>query len=248
MKKSKILKLSFLPLVVLGIFGINLLFSHPVHTLNFTFFEAPQQGGYNPWNHSANTAKHNAWLAAIGEAPDYREDWEGNNWSNGKMFDSQLTPITFGGGAKFSNLGPDGSSRAYASNNANDNLGGTQPIGNLAWRGHETNTSTINFGSNLADYLGFYIFDTDHPSTKVTYNIEFSDGTRESIVGKNAYQNHYLFVGFVNTHSTAAFKKFWITSYKTSRYGIDELEWAIAPFPNLLIPNLPFPNLALYFF
>ena len=213
------------------IFGIILAFATTAHAINFTFFESPTFGGYSQWNHPDNVNTRNAWLSAVGETPDYREDWEGNDWNgnpwvNGEMFDIQIVPTAiFGGGTTFSNVGPDTTSRAYASDGSSGKLGGAPPIGKLSWRGNEGNLSTIDFGPTLADYVGFYIFDTDHWNTVVTYYIQFEDGSIESIVGKNAYQSRYLFVGFVNNHPTYDFEKFWIHAHVASQYGIDELEW-----------------------
>lgn len=231
MRTSSYWRMNFVCFAVWGILGSVLLLPTPVSALNFRFFESPQEGGYATWNHSANVSTRNTWLAAAGETPDYYEDfegtdWRGRPWQNGRVFDSQLTSAVFEGGARFSNVGPDKSSRAYASNGASCALGCARPIGSLSWRGHETNTSTMSFGSNPVDYLGFYIFDTDHPPvTRVTYNIQFTDGTVESIRGSNAYNNRYLFVGFLNTHASASIAKFWIGSHVTSRYGIDNIGW-----------------------
>jgi hypothetical protein len=50
-------------------------------------------------------------------------------------------------------------------------------------------------------------------------------------VGKRAAQSQYLFVGFVNTHPTANFEKFWIEPYAASYFGIDEIEWGSSTTP-----------------
>ncbi len=66
----------------------------------------------------------------------------------------------------------------------------------------------------------------------------------ESIFGKDAYQSRYLFVGFVNTHLTENFSKFWIDSVATSRYGIDEVEWGNNEAPPEF-PPVPEPSTVL---
>ncbi len=225
MKKKLITGLA-MGLFVFGIAG-------SASATGFTFFEAPAVGGYLAWNDPGNISTHDAWLAAVGENSDYSENFEGNGWSNGDVFDSQVTSTAFGGGATFSNVGaPDPNWYAYASDGSANALGGSRPIGNLSWRSNGNVDATINFGSGGADYLGFYIFDTDHPpATKVTYNVQYTDGTIESIVGGDAYQNRYLFVGFVNNLDTASFERFWIDGVATSRYGIDELEWGSSTVP-----------------
>jgi len=187
---------------------------------SFSFFQGPETGGY-----SGGLTAHNDWLSATGEpAPDYYENFEGNDWYHGQVFDSQTTSITFGDDTQFSNVGPDSSSRARTSNGGSCDLGCASPIGTLSWRGNQGNDSTINFGADLTDYLGFWIFDIDHGAS-VTYTIQFADGSQESVAGAGTGNLKYRFVGFVNEHASSHFEKFWVDAPSHSRFGIDELEW-----------------------
>ena len=191
--------------------------------VRFTFFEAPSEKGSPNWFDPDNINTYNAWRAAIGETPDYGEDWDGNDWLgtpwvNNTLFDVQDVPTAvFVDGIMFSNVGTDSSRHARS----DDNPGGTDAIDRFAWKGHESGESTIFF-PNLVDYLGFYTFDTDKP---VIYFLEYSDGVVESVDGKETDEDRYRFVGFVNNHPTEQIAKFWMVAERGSRYGIDELEW-----------------------
>ena len=190
---------------------------------NITFFEAPSATGSTPWNHADNINTYNAWRTAIGETPDFGEDWDGNDWLGNPwvdnvIFDVQDVPgAVFVDGVTFSNVGADSDKHAKA----DANPGSTLAIDLFAWMGDNSGESTIFF-PNHVDYLGFYTFDTDKP---VTYNLQFTDGTMESIAGKETDADRYRFVGFVNDHPTEHIAKFWVVADEGSRYGIDELEW-----------------------
>jgi hypothetical protein len=190
---------------------------------NIDFFEASSAKGTAPWNSADNLAAYTLWRNAIVETPDYGEDWDGNDWQGNpwvedKVFDIADEPTAiFVDGVTFSNVGADANREAQAE----DNPGSTDAIDKFAWQGHESGASTIYF-ANLADYLGFYIFDSDK---EVSYHVKFSNGDEEAIAGKETDEDLYRFVGFVNTHPTARIEKFWIVADDGSRYGIDELEW-----------------------
>jgi hypothetical protein len=191
--------------------------------LSFSFFEASSAKGSPNWFDADNINAYNAWLTAIGETPDYGEDWDGNDWlgnpwSNNRIFDAQDVPTAvFVDGVTFSNVGADSDRHAKS----DDDPGSTDAIDRFAWMGHESGESTIFF-PNYVDYLGFYTFDTDRP---VTYFLRFSDGSVESIAGKETDEDLYRFVGFLNQHPTERIASFWIVAERGSRYGIDELEW-----------------------
>lgn len=207
----------------------------PAMATRFTFFEASSATGSPSWFDPNNIAAFNAWLAAIGETPDFGEDWDGNDWTgsswaNNQLFDVQdIATAVFVDGVTFSNVGADDGRHAKA----DDAPGSTDAIDRLGWEGHESGESTIFF-RNLVDYLGFYTFDTDRP---VTYYLEYSDGVVESIAGKETDEDRYRFVGFVNEHETERIAKFWVVADRGSRYGIDELEWGrheTAPEPGVV--------------
>ena len=191
---------------------------------NFTFFEAPSADGSPNWFDADNLNTYNAWRLAIGEIPDYGEDWDGNDWLgspwvDNKIFDVQDEPAAvFVDGVTFSNVGADPADKHAK---ADANPGSTPAIDLFAWMGDDSGESTIFF-PNHVDYLGFYTFDTDNA---VTYYLQFTDGTLESIGGKKTEADHYRFVGFVNDHPTEHIAAFWILGPDSSRYGIDELEW-----------------------
>jgi hypothetical protein len=203
--------------------------------ISFTFFEAPSEEGSANWFDPDNLNTYNAWLVAIGETPDFGEDWDGNDWlgnpwGNDRIFDVQDIPTAvFVDGVTFSNVGAD-SDRHAKSDNA---PGSTDAIDAFAWEGHESGESTIFF-PNYVDYLGFYTFDTDRP---VTYFLQFTNGAIESIGGKETDEDLYRFVGFVNNHPTEHIAKFWVVAESGSRYGIDELEWGrnVVPEPGTVL-------------
>lgn len=195
-------------------------------------YEAPAPDGYTPWNNPGNIATYNAWLAAIGETPDFREDWDGldwtgNPWVDNKLFDIQNVPgAIFTDGVTFGNIGSDSDRRARSQ----DSIGSTDAIDLYGWRADMTGVSTINFSTNKADYLGFYIFDTDHgPGTDIFYTITFSDNTTFSYNALATEEDRWRFIGFVNRNPNAFFSKFEITAPTASQYGIDELEWGREP-------------------
>jgi len=192
--------------------------------ISFTFFEAPSaKGSPNPFDPD-NINTYNAWLVAVGETPDFGEDWDGNDWLGNPWVDNRLFDVldiptaVFVDDITFSNVGAD-IDRHHAK--ADDAPGSTDAIDLFAWMGDNSGESTIYF-PNSVDYLGFYTFDTDNP---VTYFLQFTNGLIESIGGKETDENHYRFVGFVNNHPTAHIARFWVIAARGSRYGIDELEW-----------------------
>ncbi len=190
---------------------------------NFTFFEAPSEKGSPNWDDPDNINTYNAWRLAIGEPPDFGEDWDGNDWlgnpwADNRIFDVQDEPAAvFVDGVTFSNV--DADSDKHAKSDANP--GSTLAIDLFAWMGDNSGASTIFF-PNHVDYLGFYTFDTDNP---VTYFLQFTNGVTESIGGKETDENRYRFVGFVNDHPSEHIAKFWVVAPGGSRYGIDDLEW-----------------------
>ena len=219
-----------LMLIVLAVF-----LTGNAHALNVTFFESPSSNGYSTWDDPDNLATHDAWLAAIGETPDYKEDWEGYDWEgkgwySGRVFDVIEEPgAVFGGGATFSNVGSNRGYVATALRGVYGQLGAAAAIGYLSWRGYgnpgyEDNMSTMYFGPDGSDYVGFWIFDIDH-GDPVTYWLHFTDGTVEGIKGKGTVNRHYRFVGFLNQHPGARFAKLAIEAPTHSAFGIDELEW-----------------------
>jgi len=189
-------------------------------------FEPTNANGYSPWNHPANIAAYNAWLAAIGETPDFREDWDkkdwkGSNWTDEQLFDIQNVPTAiFQDGVTFGNIGADSNKRAIA----NNSIGSTSAIDKYGWQAHESGLATINLNANRADYIGFYIFDTDH-DTDVLYTLTFSDGSTFNYDGLATKEDHYRFIGFKNNSPSLSFTKLTIRAEDASRYGIDEVEW-----------------------
>jgi hypothetical protein len=202
---------------------------------SFDFFEASSAKGSPNWFDPDNLNAYNAWRTAIGEVPDFGEDWDGsdwlgNPWADNRLFDVQDIPTAiFVDGVTFSNVGADSTRHAAA----DDAPGSTDAIDNFALRGDESGESTIFF-PNYVDYLGFYTFDTDNP---VTYFVQFSNGDLESIGGKETDEDRYRFVGFVNRHPTAQIASFWVEAERGSRYGIDELEWGRTEPPRVLEPG-----------
>ncbi|HHL39830.1 MAG TPA: hypothetical protein ENJ37_04940 [Deltaproteobacteria bacterium] len=229
---------------VLAALGLVLAAAIDVHALSFTFFDSPSKYGYSAWNDPANLATRNAWLAAVGESPDYYQNWEGYAWDgtpwySGKLFDVVEVPTAvFGGGVTFSNAGPNRNYPAKALRGVYGQLGGAAAIGILSWRGNQTNNSTVYFGPGGADYLGFWIFDIDH-GDPVTYYVHFTDGTVQQVTGQGTANRRYRFVGFVNTHPTASFSKVVINAPTHSAFGIDEMNWGsvakIVEPPSLLV-------------
>lgn len=207
--------------------ALIILLSSPLHAAVVDVFEAPGADGYIPWNHATNIATYNDWLAAVGETPDFKEDWDnkdwqGNSWTDGQLFDIQDVPTAvFADGVSFGNIGAQADRHAIAE----DSIGSTDAIDLYGWRAHESGPATVFFNSVLgADYLGFYIFDTDHGAT-VDYKITFSDSSVFLYSALATEEEHYRFVGFVNRHATAKFTKFEVFADDATRYGIDELEW-----------------------
>jgi len=196
---------------------------------SFDFFEASSAKGSSNWFAPDNLNAYNAWRAAIGEVPDFGEDWDGtdwlgNPWVDNRLFDVQdIATAIFVDGVTFSNVGSDANRHAAA----DDAPGSTDAIDRFAWRGDVSGLSTIFF-PNHVDYLGFYTFDTDNP---VDYFVQFSNGDIESIGGKETDEDRYRFVGFVNRHPTAQIAAFWVAADNASRYGIDELQWGRTPPP-----------------
>ncbi len=189
-------------------------------------YEGPDPG-YKPWNHPANVAAYNAWRAAIVEMPDFREDWEGNDelgaaWVDNRVFDVLFVDTTgvFPDAVSFSN-GPATSKKAQTDTDP----GSTDALDTLAWDAHEDDTARMNL-PNGADYIGFYIFDIDH-GTDVFYKLEFTDNSVFTYEGLTQPDNegYYRFVGFVNTHPTAQFKRLGILASGGSHYGVDNIEW-----------------------
>ena len=193
-------------------------------------FEAPGAGGYTPWNHPVNVATRNAWLAAIGETPDFCEDWDGldwqgNPWTDGKIFDIQNVPTAiFTDGITFGNIGAQSDRRARAENS----IGGTDAIDLYGWLAHESGIATVDLSENGADYISFFIFDTDH-NPEVVYKLTFSDGTMFSYPALPTNEDRYRFVGFVNRHPSAFFTKLEVSANDATRYGIDEFKWGRGP-------------------
>jgi len=202
-------------------------------------FEAPAANGYSTWNNPANLAVYNAWLAVIGETPDFREDWDGkdwkgDNWVDEQLFDIQNVPTAiFKDGVTFGNIGAKSNKRAKA----NNSIGSTDAIDLYGWQAHESGLATVNLSTNQADYIGFYIFDTDH-NTDVLYTLKFSDGSVFNYDGLATDEDHYRFVGFVNKTPSLKFVKLEITAEDASRYGIDELQWgrrSVVPEPTSML-------------
>ena len=204
-------------------------------------FEAPAADGYSTWNHPANLAAYNAWLTAIGETPDFREDWDskdwkGDNWVDEQLFDIQNVPAAiFQDGVTFGNIGAQSDRRAIA----NDSIGSTDAIDKYGWQAHESGIATVNLSANQADYIGFYIFDTDHGCDGVLYTLVFSDGSKFNYNGLCTDEDHYRFIGFAN-NSSLKFTKLKIVAGDASRYGIDELAWGrrngnVVPEPTSMI-------------
>ncbi len=190
-------------------------------------FESPQASS---WTNAGIVATYNAWLTAIGETPDYGEDWDGkdwqgNNWVDNKLFDIQNVPTAiFTDGVTFGNIGSDSDRRAKADNN----IGSTDAIDKFGWYAHESGISTVNLSKNKADYIGFFIFDTDH-GTDVTYTLKFSDGSVFNYDALGTDEDKYRFVGFVNKHPSAMISKLEIYAPDATRYGIDEVKWGRNP-------------------
>jgi len=195
-------------------------------------FETPGTKGYKPWNAPQNIAMYNAWLAAIQETPDFREDWDGLNWKgkpweDGKLFDIQDVPTAiFQDGVTFGNIGSASDKRAIAE----DNIGSTDAIDKFGWRAHESGVATADFSKNGGvDYLSFYIFDTDH-DPEVLYRLVFSDNTTFDYDGLPTDEGYYRFVGFVNqAPSLRKITQLKVYANDATRYGIDEFEWGRLP-------------------
>src|SRR3990172_5291272 len=87
-----------------------------------TFFEAPSPNGSDAFS-MENVNTYNAWRLAIGETPDFGEDWDGNNWlgnpwQHGQVFDIQNVPTAiFVDGVRFANVAADSDKRAHAHTN-----------------------------------------------------------------------------------------------------------------------------------
>lgn len=202
-------------------------------------FEPTNPPGYPTWNHPGNLAVYNVWRAAITETPDFREDWDGLDWKgepwvDEELFDIQNVPTAlFKEGVTFGNIGASSNKRAIA----NDNIGGTDAIDLYGWQAHESGLATVNFVTKKADYIGFYIFDTDH-DTDMLYTLTFADGSQFNYQGLATDEDRYRFIGFVNRHPSLKFSKLGISAEDGSRYGLDELEWGrmpVAPEPTSLL-------------
>lgn len=213
---------------IILIIGIFLLLAAPAHAIpydlnhmtNFDYYST-YEWGYSNWQD--NQFVRDAWFNATGEtSPDYYENFE-TGFNSGQ----NISGLTFGGGAKFYNV--NGTAAVLAGGGRK--LGGSPAIGALSWSNSSfsnTSYSKIDFVTP-ADYLGFYIFDTDHGGTTVKYNVGFTDGTSSSVSGNRAGQNKYVFVGLVNTHPYAQFDSVSVETRSASYYGIDELEWGKTP-------------------
>jgi len=214
--------------VIYLVMSIALVFLAPAQSFSalVDVFEPTDPNGYTTWNHAANIAAYNAWRTAIGETPDFREDWDnkdwkGDNWVDEQLFDIQNVPTAiFQDGVTFGNIGAQSDKRAKS----NNSIGSTDAIDKYGWQAHESGLATVNLSANQADYIGFYIFDTDH-DTDVLYTLTFSDGSVFNYDGLATNEDRYRFVGFSNKHPSLKFTKLEITAEDASRYGIDELEW-----------------------
>jgi len=199
------------------------LLSSTAESALLTVYESEQSG--NP-NSAGIVATYNAWLAAIGETPDFGEDWDGldpwgDPWVDEKIFDFQSDPTAiFADGVTFKNVGAADADKIAQTD---DDPGSTDAIGAFAWDGHEDYVSRMIF-PNGADYVGFFIFDTDHGSD-ATYTVRFSDNQVFTYDGAGTDQDKYRFIGLVNNNPSGSISRLDIDAPKGSHYGIDEVQW-----------------------